>query len=414
MKGHKFESSINFHEVKNMNDDYKVTLFGDFTVTHGNNTISDSNNRSHKPWNLIEYLFAHRGESIDSADLLKLIWFDNSSDSTPGALKVLIHRARNILEDLEPDTKKDLINVKKGAYFWNSSLPVTVDTEQVEDLLKLAEKKNSASRVQYLEEAIALYKGDFLSNNHENWVIPFAEYYHGLYLKAVYSLIDCYTDVQNYIGIISVCEDAIKVEQHDEGLYFRLIDALYRSGQQSAALAAYNDVTETFYRKFGINPSAELKSLYRTIIKTTKALETDLDVIKEALTEEGEAVGAFSCEYEFFKDMYQLEARACARSGDSIYLGLITLNPSENTDNQSTKSRLNKAMDDLVAALNDTLRKGDVYSRYSVSQYVLLLPSASFENVEMVMKRISSAFYRRHIKKDYTLSYKMLPLDPKA
>ena len=112
--------------------------------------------------------------------------------------------------------------------------------------------------------------------------------------------------------------------------------------------------------------------------------------------------------------MYQLEARACARSGDSIYLGLITLNPAENIDNPSTKSKLNKAMDDLVAALNDTLRKGDVYSRYSVSQYVLLLPSASFENVEMVMKRISSAFYRRHIKKDFTLSYKMLPLDPKA
>ncbi|MBO4414413.1 MAG: winged helix-turn-helix domain-containing protein [Lachnospiraceae bacterium] len=397
-----------------MKDDYIVTMFGDFTVTHGNNTISDANNRSHKPWNLIEYLFAHRGESIDSADLLKLIWFDNSADSTPGALKVLIHRARNILEDLEPDTKKDLINVKKGAYFWNSSLPVTVDTEQFEDLLKLAGKKNSTSRVQYLEEAVGLYKGDFLQNNNENWVIPFAEYYHDLYLKAVYSLIDCYTDVQNYIGIISVCENAIKVEQHDEGLYFRLIDALYRSGQQSAALAAYNDVTETFYRKFGINPSNELKSLYRTIVKTTKALETDLDVIKEALTEEGEAVGAFSCEYEFFKDMYQLEARACARSGDSIYLGLITLNPAENIDNPSTKSKLNKAMDDLVAALNDTLRKGDVYSRYSVSQYVLLLPSASFENVEMVMKRISSAFYRRHIKKDFTLSYKMLPLDPKA
>ncbi|MCR5325113.1 MAG: winged helix-turn-helix domain-containing protein [Lachnospiraceae bacterium] len=397
-----------------MSDNYVVTLFGDFTVTHGNNTISDSNNRSHKPWNLIEYLFAHRGESIDSGDLLKLIWFENSSDSTPGALKVLIHRARNILEELEPDTKKDLINVKKGAYFWNNTLKYTVDTEQFEKLIKQADKKAGTSQTALLEEAVNMYKGDFLMNNHENWVIPYAEYYHELYLKAVYLLIDRYTDEQNYIGIITVCENALKIEEHDEGLYFRLIDALYRSGQQTAALAAYNDVTETFYRKFGINPSKELKSLYRTIVKTTKALETDLDVIKEALTEEGEAVGAFSCEYEFFKDIYQLEARACARSGDSIYLGLITLNTAENSDADAPKSKLNKAMDDLVFAINDTLRKGDVYSRYSISQYVLLLPSASFENVETVMKRISSAFYRRHVKKDFMLSYKMLPLDPKA
>ena len=405
---------FNLGKATAMNEDYYVTMLGDFTVTHGNNSISDTNNRSHKPWNLIEYLFAHRGESIDSADLLKLIWFDSSTDSTPGALKVLIHRARNILEGLEPDTKKDLINVKKGAYFWNTAVSFAVDTEQFENLLKLAGRKNCASKVSYLEEAIGLYKGDFLRNNHENWVVPYAEYYHDLYLKAVYSLIDCYTDVQNYSGIISVCENALKIEEHDEGLYFRLIDALYRSGQQSAALSAYNNVTETFYRKFGINPSNELKSLYRTIVKTTKALETDLDVIKEALTEEGEAIGAFSCEYEFFKDIYQLEARACARSGDSIYLGLITLNPAAGSEDTTAKSKLNKAMDDLVFAVNDTLRKGDVYSRYSVSQYVLLLPSASFENVEMVMKRISSAFYRRHIKKDFTLSYKMLPLDPKS
>ena len=405
-----------------MSNEYLVTMLGDFTVTHDGKTISDSKNRSRKPWNLIEYLFARRGESSDQDDLLKLIWSDDTSDNSAGALKVLLHRARKILDELEPDNGEELIVLKRGEYFLNRNLTFIVDTDLFEQLCQRAEKrKNMATRTALLEEAVNIYKGDFLLNNQESWLIPTAEYYHNMYVKAVYSLIDCYMEVQNYDGIVSTCTEALKIDAHDEGLYFRLIDALYRSGHQSEALLAYNEVTEAFYRKFGINPSKELKSLYRTIIKTTKSLETDLNVIKDALTEEGEALGAFSCEYEFFKDIYQLEARACARSGDSIYLGLITLSSSDAPQRKqdapadpSFAKALNKAMDDLVRAINDTLRKGDVYSRYSVSQYVLLLPSASYENVEMVMKRISSSFYRKHLKKDITLSYSMLPLDPKA
>ncbi|MBP5330322.1 MAG: winged helix-turn-helix domain-containing protein [Lachnospiraceae bacterium] len=407
-----------------MSSEYVVTMLGDFTVSHGQKTISDRQNRSRKPWNLIEYMFARRGESADQDDLLRLIWSDDTSDNSAGALKVLLHRARKILDELEPDDNEELIVLKKGEYYLNRNLTFVVDVDLFEQLCTRAEKrKNMATRTALLEEAVKIYKGDFLLNNQENWLIPTAEYYHNMYVKAVYSLIDCYLEVQNYDGIISTCTEAVKIDAHDEGLYFRLIDALYRSGHQAEALIAYNEVTEAFYRQFGITPSKELKSLYRTIIKTTKDLETDLNVIKDALTEEGEAVGAFSCEYEFFKDIYQLEARACARSGDSIYLGLITLSSAEETPKaKDSKAKadpafakaLNKGMDDLVRAINDTLRKGDVYSRYSVSQYVLLLPSASYENVEMVMKRISSSFYRKHLRKDFTLSYRMLPLDPKA
>ncbi len=395
-----------------MNEDYLITLLGDFTITHGNKIISDKNNRSHKPWNLIEFMFAHRNETMSQDDLMNMVWSEGTSDTTGGALKVLLHRSRKILDELDTGSKDELIVLKKGQYFVNNSLSIVTDVDLFDQLYKRAEKrKYESGRMALLEEALNLFKGDFLKNNQENWLIPIREYYHNRYISAVFSLIECYRDDQNYEGIIDICEKAIGIEEHSEELYFHLIDALYRSGHQAEALAAYSAATETFYRKFGINPSKELKSLYRTIIKTTKALETDLNVIKEALTEEGEAQGAFSCEYEFFKDVYQLEARACARSGDSIYLGLITLTPAGASVSSIS---LNKAMDDLVKAMNDTLRKGDVYSRYSVTQYVLLLPSASYENIEMVMKRISSSFYRKHIKKDVTLSYRMLPLDPKV
>ena len=71
-------------------------------------------------------------------------------------------------------------------------------------------------------------------------------------------------------------------------------------------------------------------------------------------------------------------------------------------------------MEDVQFAINETLRRGDVLARYSMSQYVILLPTASYENVEMIMKRISSAFYRKYMKKDIGIQYKLQPLDPKV
>ena len=395
------------------NKPYFVTLLGDFSVTCNNTTVSDRQNRSKKPWNLIEYILVNHGRFLHQNELLALIWSDDTEESSAGALKVLLHRARKLLEPVVDTDDSDLIILKKGEYFWNSDCETSIDAEVFASLFKKAEKESStAKKIELYEKGAELYKGDFLKNNDENWVIAYREYYHNVYIKLITALSDLYIGADRHEDNVRLCRRAIEIDPYREDLYYRLISSLYSGGHQAEALAAYNSATDTFYRKFAITPSDRLKGLYRTIISTTRSIETDIGIIKETLTEHGEASGAFSCEYEFFKDIYQLEARACARSGDSIYLGLITL--SDSNDSVPGGKSLNKAIDCLTAAINETLRKGDVYSRYSISQYVLLLPSASFENIEMVMKRISSSFRRKYIKKDIVLNYRMQPLDPKA
>ncbi len=396
-----------------MQRDYYVTMLGEFTIAYKNKKVYDQSNRSKKPWNLLEYLIANRDRTVSQDELTALLWDDDESDNPSGALKVLLHRVRKSLEPIMPETGEDLIILKRGEYSWNSNTVMHVDVDEFTELCNAAsdESKTVEERIGIYTAALNLYKGDFLPRNGEGWIIPITAYYHKLYVKAVKELTDIYFGQQKYEEVITISRKALQIEKLDESLYFNFINALYKSGQQAEALKEYSDATDMFYKKFGITPSDELKSLYKTIMKTTKSLETDIGIIKETLCEKGNAQGAFMCEYEFFKDVYQLEARACARSGDSIYLCLITL--SSTTDETAPLKIMNKAMDDLMYAVNETLRKGDVFARYSVSQYVLLLPTASYENVEMIMKRISSAFYRKYIKKDIGIQYKFQPLDPK-
>ena len=57
---------------------------------------------------------------------------------------------------------------------------------------------------------------------------------------------------------------------------------------------------------------------------------------------------------------------------------------------------LNDYMDKLAECIQTTLRRGDVVSKYSVSQYVLLLPAPTAESGALALGRVISRFVERY------------------
>ena len=57
---------------------------------------------------------------------------------------------------------------------------------------------------------------------------------------------------------------------------------------------------------------------------------------------------------------------------------------------------LNNYMDKLGDCIQSTLRRGDVVSKYSISQYILLLPTSSSENGRLALGRITSRFLEKY------------------
>ena len=101
--------------------------------------------------------------------------------------------------------------------------------------------------------------------------------------------------------------------------------------------------------------------------------------------------GAFICDYEIFKNMYRLKARDASRSGRAIFIGLITL--TDMCGHLPKKELLCIAMEKLLDSIHESLRKSDVISRFSATQYILMLPSHTYENGQMVMERIAKNFH---------------------
>ena len=84
------------------------------------------------------------------------------------------------------------------------------------------------------------------------------------------------------------------------------------------------------------------------------------------------------CEYDFFRILYQAKARAIVRSGDAVHIALLSM-IDKNGEQLSSRS-MEKAMENLQELIRTNLRKGDIASRCSISQFILMLPEANYEN----------------------------------
>lgn len=390
-----------------------IRMLGGCELEAGGKNISDLTIRSKKLWMPLQYLITFRNRDISQSELIDLVYPDGKSDNPGNALKTLIHRIRNMLDELGYMDGREMIIQSRGTYSWNNSIDFTVDVDEFERLCSAAASYSLSAdeKLALYHDAITIYKGDFLPKSSlESWVVQLSAYYHNLYIKAVQNVVEIYKEREQYKEIIEILEPAITIDPYDESLYYNLITAYVNLKNPKAALAEYENMKNLFYREFGVTPSKELTELYREIIKSNRGVEIDLSVIKEDLRESNDSGGAYFCEYEIFKDIYRLEVRTASRTGESVFLCLITLG-SKPGNSQPTIKQLNNYTDKLNDCINASLRRCDVFAKYSISQYILMLPTTTYKNCELVMSRLLKRFDRENPRCAMPLSYSIQPLD---
>ena len=400
-------------EERTVPDTIYIRMLGKFELRQDGRVLSDSVGRSYQLWNLLEYLVAHRDQHVPQDELIEILWPDENSDNPGNALKNLIYRIRGAFTDAGFTNGKEMVCVSRGSYFLNPNYEYVVDAEEFETCCKQATRTelSEEERLKALQEALRLYRGDFLPKSaYENWVVPLSTYYRSLFLRTAKHAVALLAQSQRHEDVLGICEQALTVEQFDEDFYVERIRALIALGRQKEAMECYQEVSELFYREMGVHLSERLRNLYREIIKTVNMVETDLQIIKDDLREAEQATGAFVCEYEVFKNMYRLEARSAERTGNAAFLALFTLTTADgsNLDTHTHQS----AMRHLLEALVGSLRRSDVLARFSATQYVTLLFTLSYENGCMVLDRISRRFNNSYRNPKIKLITTLQPLDP--
>lgn len=393
-----------------------VRTLGEFSLTAGENRISDADGRTKKVWLLIEYLVTNRKKDLSMEQLTEAIWGEEEeSDNPANALKNLVYRARTLLKKLLPEEKIECLLFSRNSYLWNRGISCVVDSEEFEVLCHLGSnaKRTSEERIESCMKAMELYKGEFLpKSSYADWVISQSTYYSSLYNKTVETLVGLLQAEKRYADIIRVCEAALVLSPFEESIHYELLKALIASGQRRKAIAHYEYLADFFYKKLGVLLSDRVRGLYKEMTKGVESLEMDMENIEEDLREAEKPKGAFYCDYEIFKQIYRIQARSIARTGQAVHVALITVRDPKG--DVPGIELLKTAMNDLRDAALASLRKGDVVAAFSSAQLVLMLPLTTRENAEMVLRRILTGFQKRHKIWDCRIDTKLREITPSA
>lgn len=389
----------------------QVQMLGQFTLRYGDRTISDSDDRSRRVWSLLAYMLYNHGRSFAQEELIHLYWSNSEKSADPGnALKSIFHRIRTALDKLQPGLGRLLIRRKAGRYFWNNVMPLSLDIEDFEAHFHAAEAAGDDDvRLAEYQAALALYAGDPLPRmTDEIWTIPIVAYYHSLYTRAAAGAIELLEKQERTAEAVALCRRAIHIEPYQEDLYEHLMRGLLRTGDMKGAMSVYEEMSELLFAHFGVMPSETLRTLYRQATRTVNDRTLTMDEVCSQLAEPAPHGGAMVCEYDFFKILYRAEARSIARNGHSANICLLSVSGKDGE--MLARRSLDPAMNNLQVLVQNNLRRGDVIARCSISQYIILLPQANYENSRMVADRLVSAFYRRYPHSPARLRYTVQPL----
>lgn len=371
----------------------KIKTFGAFAITCGSVTVSETDNRTRKIWKLIKYIAANRNRAVPQSELSELLGCNDTADSG-ASLKTMLHRARNTLEKLDPECR-NLILLKNGSYYWNLSIEQTFDEDIFKDLFEKATSAVSdTARFEAALEMMSVYQGFYLDRAFEDVpsIAESIQRYHKMTLRIYEDVCENLIETGDYVTLRRLSLEAVEVDPYRESSHYYLIKSCIELSMHEEAHLYYKRVNDLFLGKFRINPSDRIRTLYRYIVKEKNLTENNIELIGKDLLLPLAANAPIYCEYDSFRlvcsAMTAAVPKHCKTSGA---LALFTVEINEDAPRPSP-AQMRNVMKQLKTILDASLSSTDIFTRYSVSQYLATFNTKKPGRREALAADVAGAF----------------------
>jgi predicted ATPase len=140
------------------------------------------------------------------------------------------------------------------------------------------ELKAVRTDVASLQQAVSLYRGDFLEGFYDDWIISERYRFESLYLDALARLMILYEAGKDYLSALATALRLLSRDALREDAYQITMRAYCHLGQRKAALEQYERCREILLKELGAEPMVETRDLFLSILKGTSEVEPLPDI----------------------------------------------------------------------------------------------------------------------------------------
>lgn len=383
-----------------------VQMLGDFVMTYQGKIIQTGRNQTTKVLQLLQLLLYAGPQGLTRLQLMERLYDSEMEGDRANNLRVTVFHLRKLLKNTDLP-KEQYISTENGRYRFVSSFPVEVDVVRFEELIRQAEKaENPEQRLELLKEACYDYKGYFLpALSGEEWVIVAGAHFQNMYFTALEEVCEQMKQRGEYAELLELCSQAAALYPFDEWQIYQM-ECLLELGRPKEAMSLYERTTEMYFDELDMPPSERMVACFRQMSGQIQLNTGDFNEIREMLKENPQRSGAYYCTYPSFMDIYRIIVRTMERSGQSVYLLLCTI-LDERQKRMEDSENLKRISECLSEAIQETLRRGDAFTRYNMSQYLVLLTGTRREDCHIATSRIDTSFRKKVSSRRIHVNYRV-------
>jgi DNA-binding SARP family transcriptional activator len=381
-------------EMTKLHNTLHVSMFGDFTLSYAGEEIILGRNTVTKFTQLLQIVWLHGDKGVSKQELIRDLYHSGELANPSNSLNNLIFQMRKqmVLAGLP----KEEYVIKRGKiYIPDERVPLDIDVVNFKRFCAEAEKETvPAVKNELYSRALELYRGELLQEYRtRTWVVSENVALRKMFEQAIRYVGSYAKEQEDYDAMFRAYERAAKIYPDNDWQAYQ-IEALIGKEEYCEAYKLYDRTVNFYSDKMGLPPSPRMLSNYRKMSRELTFPMQRLDEIKPVLQEEALTKGGYYCSYPGFIDVYRAFDRNMERTGFSIFLLLCTLVDYEGKPFRN-KDKLQVVSEELQTVIGTSIRRGDIYTKYNASQYLVLLVGSNKEGCEVVAERIRNNFKDR-------------------
>ena len=259
---------------------YRLRVFtlGGFAAHKGETAIAANSWRRAKARQLFQLLLTYRHAALDRDQILEHLWPGMEPTAAGRNFKVTLNTLYQVLEpQREPGAESAFIHREGTSYCLRPGVDLWLDAEQFATLIAQARAaQNSPASLHpraavgslppampLLEEAVALYKGDYLPDAlYETWAAAERERLAVMFLSAADRLTELYLEARRFEQGAELAQRILAADNCWERAYRHLMVAYHRLGNRGQIGRVYQRCVQTLRDELDVAPTDETTALF--------------------------------------------------------------------------------------------------------------------------------------------------------
>lgn len=239
-----------------------IQALGKMRVKLNNHVVTNADWQTQAARDLFFLLLAHP-EGLTKEAIGTIFWPDGSSSEVKFRFKNTVYRLRH-------GTAKETILLQDDYYRFNYGLDYEYDAETFQKEIDLAQTvSNRAEKILHLQAALKLYKGPYLPEIEEIWVLPERERLAQIYLDALLQISELYLeDTPPQLTLaLDYCQRALIEDPCLEAAHRLAMRIHATMGNRAAVARQYARCQEVLQEEFNADPSPQTQALYQSLMR---------------------------------------------------------------------------------------------------------------------------------------------------